>query len=164
MVEQYKAIYNAVVSIQKDKGLHFEDGIKVDLSSDERKTLIQVIANGLEAGEIMMSDSARTTHNTPKKLYNYAAGLVSDRLRKDKRINGNEKYQTQKPGSRAGAGDAIIKELREYKKTHCVTPEQIAEVDEGIAKRLEEIRQEKLESTSINMDLVNSYLDKVRNK
>lgn len=162
-IKQKKAVYNAVVSLYRDSNRHFEDyQVQVELSSDERKTIIQVISQGLASGKIEMTDKARATYNTPKKIHNYATGLVSDRLRKDKRFNCGEPYKTQKPGSRAGAGDDVIKELRAFKKKHCVTAEQKAEADAAIESRLAEIHQEALQNTKIDMDVVNQYLKKVK--
>lgn len=161
-IEQKKAVYNAVVSLYRDNNRVFEDGNQVDLTTDERKTVIHMITQGLQNGSITMSDKAKERYNTPKKMHNYATGLVSDRLRKDKRLNGNTKYEIQKPGSRAGAGDSVVKELREYKKRHCTTAEQRAEADAAIERRLTEIRAENLQNTNVNMDLVNSYLKTVK--
>ena len=161
-IEQKKAVYNAVVSLYRDNNRHFEDGNTVKLSTDERKTIIHIVSQGLQSGSILISETAKKRYDTPKKMHNYATGLVSDRLRKDKRLNGDTKYEIQKQGSRAGAGDAVIKELREYKRRHCTTLEQRSEVDVAIENRLNEIRTEKLENTNINMDVVNACLQKVR--
>lgn len=159
-VSQYIAVYNAVVSLFKDSGRHFENGMNVALSADDRKTIIQVVSQGLQSGSIEITDSAKATHNTPKKMYNYATNLVSDRLRKDKRLNGGIKSEPQKPGSRLGAKDKIVKALRLYKKKYCETSEQKAEADAAIAKRIAEIKLENLKNEPIDMDIVNAYLNK----
>jgi hypothetical protein len=152
-VKQQDAVYNAIKSIYRDNNKHFEDGNIVELTSDEKKTVIHMISKGLQSGEIEMSNKAKLKNNTEKKIHNYASSLVNDRLRKDKKLNGNKKYETDKKGSRIGSDDFIIKELRAYKKKYCFNDDQKQEAEDAIQRRLKQI-------TNIKMKLVNMYVEK----
>jgi hypothetical protein len=150
--KQKKAIYNAIINLYRDANRHFEDGILVELSQDERKTVIHIISQGLQNGTIDMTEKAKAKHDTPKKVYNYASSVVNDRLRKDKRLNGNIKHQPDRPGSRAGSQDEIVKGLREYLKKGCFTVEQKANAKIAIEKRLVDIAEEKRQ---VNLKSIN---------
>ena len=161
MIKQDRAVYNAVVSFYRDSNKFFEDGNKVELTQDERKTIVQIISQGLQNGSIKMSESAKKKHDTPKKIHNYATGLVSDRLRKDKRLNGNVKHTVENPGSRIPArfaDDKILIDLKEYKKKYCFTAQQKAEANNGIKNRIAELRAEELKD--VDMSVVNKYVNK----
>lgn len=45
-------------------------------------------------------------------LKSYTSGLVSNWLRKDKRLNGGTQYVAKNPGSRAGSSDPELKAMR----------------------------------------------------
>lgn len=47
-----------------------------------------------------------------EQLLKYIPGLVNNWVRKDKRLNGGQKYETKRPGSRTGSGDEMLKNLR----------------------------------------------------
>jgi len=111
MLSQKEGVYNAVVAFHNDNGLSFEDGNKVEFSKDDRATVIGIIYEAFNAGEIDMSTEAKTNFDTPEKLKTYTNGLLSNWLRKDVRLNGGSKYVAKNPGSRAGQGDETVKNL-----------------------------------------------------
>lgn len=162
-VKQKEAIYNIVTTILKENGKTVEPDVPVKLTSEEAKDAVAMITHGFESGTIALSDKARQSYDSEKKIRNYASSLLNNNLSKDKRLNGNRKHQYKNPGSKAGAGDQIIKDLREYKKM-CTAPEDIQKANAAIARRLEEIRQENLEKmkSKIDMSTVNSYLQKCK--
>lgn len=153
-MNQKDGVYSAVVAFCEENNIDFQDGNKFDPSKEQRKEIVSMVASAMEAGEVDLSDSARAKHSTPEKLHSYCNGLVSNWLRKDKRLNGGVKYEIQNPGSRAGAGDDVVKELRKLKATFPQGSEQRDAIDQEIEKRLEKIRAEKAKSVEINTDLI----------
>jgi len=59
-------------------------------------------------------------------------------LRKDKRLNGGEKYEIKNPGSRAGSGDDMLKALKALRST-LTDDDAIASIDEAIDNRIAEL-------------------------
>lgn len=152
-VNQKTGVYNAIVAFCAENDIPFEDGMSFEPTKEQRATIVGMVAAGLEAHEIEMSDKAREKYTDLSKLKTYSNGLVSNWVRKDKRLNGGVKHVIKNPGSRAGSGDAILRELRKLRKT--LTDEaQIAVVDTEIEKRIEIVQAEKAKKVEINTDLL----------
>jgi hypothetical protein len=59
--------------------------------------------------------SGETSHRknpTEAELIKYIPGLVNNWVRKDKRLNGGMKYTPKRPGSRAGSGDEMVRNMK----------------------------------------------------
>jgi len=153
MVNQKTGVYNAVVSFCEAHGLHFEDGMSFIPTTDQRKAIVEAVALDMEAGEITLSAEAAAKYDDLTKLKSYCNGLVSNWIRKDTRLNGNTTYEIKNPGSRAGSGDQVIKELRKLKKT-LSNQEQIDAVEDEINSRLSLIQTKKQADVKINMELI----------
>ena len=69
--------------------------------------------------------------------------MLSNWLRKDKRLNGNVQYVAKNPGSRAGSTDPQIKAMRVLLSTQ-EDPTKRAEIQAFIDKRLAEIKPAKV--------------------
>lgn len=146
MKNQKDGVFNAVCAVLECE--EFSEAVK--LSTEQRATVIGMVTEGLLAGEVSMSDEARAKHGDEAKMRAYTNGLVSNWLRKDKRLNGGEKYEIKNPGSRAGAGDKVVRELRKLLKT--VTGEHKTAVQEEIDKRLAKLSTAK--TVTINIDQI----------
>lgn len=146
---QKNGVFAAVCSVFNQES--FDSA--VECTKEQRATIIEIVTKGLSEGEIEMSDAARAKYNTDAKMKTYTNGLVSNWLRKDTRLNGGEKHVIKNPGSRAGSGDKVVKELRKLKSTF-TDPEQIAAVDAEIEKRLAKIKAERAKSVEIDMSLI----------
>ena len=153
MVNQRQGVYDAVVAYCEEHNIHFEDGMKVEFSKEQRATVVEMVAKAMIAGEIELSDAAQKKHNTDQKIKTYCNGLVSNWLRKDKRLNGNTTYQIKNPGSRAGQGDEQLKNLKLLLKT-VDDEDQKKIVQAEIDKRVEELKKEKLGNVEINYDAI----------
>lgn len=149
MLNQRSAVFNAVCEVL---GTDSFDGA-VELSKEDRKSVIAIVANGFFNGEVELSQSAAEKYDTVEKLKTYTNGLVSNWLRKDTRLNGGTKYEAKNPGSRAGSGDSVIRELKKLRST-LTDPSQIATVDAEIEKRMATIAAEKTKKVTINPDLL----------
>lgn len=147
MVNQKQGVYAAVVAFCEEHKIAFEDGMKLELKKEQRATVVEMVTKAMSEGEIELSPEARAKHNTPQKIKTYCNGLVSNWLRKDKRLNGGEVYQIKNPGSRAGQGDEILKNLKLLHK-QLDDDEQKAAVQVEIDKRTEELQKEKIKNVA----------------
>jgi hypothetical protein len=148
-LNQKNGVFNAVCSVTEQDS--FDSA--VELTKEDRATVIEIVAAGLTAGEIDLSDAARAKFDTDAKMKTYTNGLVSNWLRKDKRLNGGEQHIIKNPGSRAGSGDKVVKELRKLRSTFTEAA-QIEAVDAEIDKRLAKIKAERAKSVEIDMSLI----------
>ena len=148
-VNQKEAVYSAAISVG------FEAG---ELSSEMKQQIISILTAGFESGEVTMSDRARDKYiGNPKELKNYTSGLVNNHFRKDLRLNGGTKYVTKNPGSRAGNGDTILKNLKALRTT-MIDADKIDQVDKAIYKRQEELKVEKSKTVEVDVDLIPAEL------
>ena len=144
---QKTAVYNAVKSV-----VSFEDNDVVQLTKDEKSTVVSILVAGFEADEIELK-------NPQTDLKKYCGGLLNNWLRKDTRMNGGSAYVTKNPGSRAGSGDAMIKNLKLLKQKEGLTTEEIAKIDQAIADRLAIIKpkvEKKVDFNEIPAELLAS--------
>lgn len=161
-VSQKEGVYNAITSFCQDSGIHFEDGMKFEPTKEQRSTIVEMVAVAMQDGQVQLSDEARAKYDDFGKLKSYCNGLVSNWLRKDKRLNGNTTYEIKNPGSRAGSGDPVIKELRKLLKT-LTDADHKAAVQEEIDQRLAAIQAEKAKSVEIDLDLIPEELKSLVN-
>ena len=157
-MKQKEAVYKACHQV-----IEFEDNDKITPSSDERAEIIAEVAQGLENGDVDFTESARKKYDTPEKIKSYTSGLVSNWLRKDKRLNGNVDYEIKNKGSRTGQGDAQMKELRKLATLHKGDEEKTAQIQKFIDARLEAIKAEKAKAIEIDTDQLPEELKALAN-
>jgi hypothetical protein len=104
MVKQKDAVFNAVSAVRGAT----EFGEAVELTKEERGVVQTSLIADFQAGNIAYQGDATDT----QKLTSYVSGLVSNWLRKDKRLNGNVAYIAKNPGTRTGSGDEALKAMR----------------------------------------------------
>lgn len=144
MMNQKTAVYAAVVA-------HCEITNNKAEVGDNKSLIINALIEGFEANAIELSEKARTKYIGDRKaLKSYVGGLLNNWLRKDTRLNGGDKYVTKKPGSRAGASDEVIKNLKALAAT--LEGDQLEAVNEAIEKRKAEIKTTK--TVEIDYDLI----------
>ena len=148
MMNQKEGTFNAVCSVTGQDSFD----AAVELTSEQRAQVIEMVTQGFINGDIEMSDGAKAKYSEESKMKTYCNGLVSNWLRKDKRLNGGIKHQIKNPGSRAGSGDPVIKELKKLLEV-CGEDKQEA-VQHEIDKRLATLKAEKAKTVEINMDLI----------
>ena len=149
MKKQNDAVFAAVCVILGQSS--FSEAVSLD--SNQRKEVVDIVAKGIFNKEVDFSAEAWTKHNTFEKIRSYTVGMVSNHLRKDKRLNGGEKYEIKNPGSRASQGDAMLKNLKALKAS-LKDPDQVKVVDEHIAAREAEIKAEKAKTVTIDIDKI----------
>jgi hypothetical protein len=151
-VNQKEAVFNAVNEV-----IEITENA-VFLSKDQKHTLIGMLATSLEEGAIEVSAAKQAKMTEAKHYRDYASNILNNWTRKDTRLNGGEKYVTKNPGSRAGAGDDQVKELKKLKST-LSEPDQVAKVQEAIDTRLCELKAERNAGKvkEINFDLIPEF-------
>jgi hypothetical protein len=138
--KQVTAVYEATINVLTENGVHWEDGMNASevLTPEMRKCVIAMVVAGFAAGEVELSAEGKAKYDTEAKLKSYTSGMVSNHLRKDKRLNGGEKYTAKNPGSRVGAGDEQIKALKMLRDMKADDVEAVAAIDLAIeARKLE---------------------------
>jgi hypothetical protein len=152
-MKQNDAVFQAVCSTLSQDGF---DGA-VELTKDQRNTVIGMVTQGIMDGVVDFSDEAKVKYDTEAKVKSYTTGMVSNHLRKDKRLNGDTKYEAKNPGSRTGSSDPQLKALKALRST-ITEAEQLAAIDEAIANRTSEIQATKAKKVEINSDALPEHL------
>jgi hypothetical protein len=164
-MKQRDAVYSAVTSVLSDAGVHFEDGMNVApmLSKELRGAVQAIVVEGFTSGKIAFeaSEANQEKLSTPAKLNAYVSGLISNWVRKDKRLNGNSSYTAKNPGSRTGASDEQLKTLRALKKQFAGTDKESI-IEAQITKRVGELRAEKAKSTALSAEQIAALPEDVR--
>lgn len=151
MISQKDGVYNAVVAFCEEAGIEFEDGMKMEFSKDQRASIVGMLVAATEAGELEVKSAAARGN-----LSSYWNGTLSNWLRKDKRLNGNVKHVIKNPGSRAGSGDAELKELKKLlvQVTASGNEEHIQAVNEAIEVRKAQIQADKAQDVEVDFDKI----------
>ncbi len=128
-MKQGEAVYQAVTKVCQPT----ESGA-YEPSKEQRESIRLIVFEGFKAGVIDLDKA--WSHD---EIWKYIPGLISNWLRKDKRLNGGIKYQAKNPGSRSGSSDPQLKALRQLLSTKS-DPDQRAEIQSYIDKRQAEIK------------------------
>ena len=125
----------------------------ITLSKEEKAKVNSIVTTSIMMNETDFSAEARTKYPTEDKVSGYVSGMITNWLKKDTRLNGDVKYTAKNPGSRAGQGDSVLKEL---KKLASVTtePEYKLAIDEAINQRRAEIAKEKTSEVVIDVSKI----------
>ena len=153
---QSDATINAVVNLAKEQGYDakpFETDYKSVLTKADTTQVVNFITQGLTDGEITMTDKSKAKfEDDPKALRRYVVGLVNDRLRKAKAINGNTVYAAKEHGKLKASRDAELKALTQVLSLNN-TPEVKAEIQAEIDRRKSELDAAKVKTDKpINYD------------
>jgi hypothetical protein len=142
-MKQSDAVFQAVCSVLEQG----EFSVAVELTKQQRDSVVGMVTAGILNGSVDFSTEAKAKHDTEAKVKVYTNGMVSNHLRKDKRLNGGKKYEAKNPGSRTGNDDEQLKALRTLKSTLTST-EDIEAIDQAIKTRLAEIQSVKAKPTA----------------
>lgn len=156
-LSQKEAVFAAVTSVFAQSSRTLTDGETVTLSKDERANVTSIVCAGINSGDVAFSTEAAAKYDTAEKLKGYVSGMVGNWLTKDKRLNGGDKYTPANPGSRAGQGDEVMKNLKALRGT-LTDADQISAVDSEIEKRKGEIASSKAKKVEVNFDAIPAEL------
>lgn len=129
MMNQKEAVYSAVVNVTGFTG----EGV-CSPTREQRAQINAILFEGFRGGKITLEKEFDDT-----ELKSYVSGLLSNWLRKDKRLNGNVSYVAKNPGSKAGSADPTIKALRALMST-LTSAKDKAEIQDAINARIEELK------------------------
>jgi hypothetical protein len=165
-MKQREAVYAAIKNVFADAGISFEDGQNANelMTEELRKNVHAIVIESFKTGKVEFKE---TNSNEEKmtdgsKLNSYVSGLISNWLRKDKRLNGAVAYKAKNPGSRVGATDPQIKALRQLYKQFSATDEtKAAEIKTHLDKRIAEVQIQKakaikIDTSALPQDLIDS--------
>ena len=95
-MNQKDAVFEAIKQIKPNE---VDKDAPVKLSKQEKAVVQQKLFDGFRRGRIQYN------HEKPSddKLQLYVSGLVSNWLRKDRRLNGHTTYHPQRPSARGGS-------------------------------------------------------------
>ena len=150
-MKQREAVFNAVKNVMGE-----QDGA-YDPSKEQRAQIINIVTEGILANEVDFSDQAKAKYDTPEKVKSYTSGMVSNWLRKDKRLNGGETYKPKNPGSRTGSQDEEVKNLKALLKSGTLDSDGEQIVQARLDERIKEIKAEK-SKVEINFDALDPEL------
>lgn len=144
MMSQADAVHSAVLST-----LGIIEG-KVELTKEQRSQVHEAVFLMFQSGEtgFRETESNKAKLADADALRSYITGLVSNHLRKDKRLNGNVAYQPKNPGSRPS--DPTLKELRKLLSNYEAGSSEANLVQEAIDKRTAEIQATKATTKSVD--------------
>lgn len=134
--KQKEAVFNAVVSVKGTSDF----GGAVSLSKEERSQVTAMIVAGIKDGSVVYGDG---DVSNDAEIGKYVPGLVSNWLRKDRRLNGDVAYVAKHPGTRTGSGDEALKAMRAL-LTATTDEENRAEIQAAIDTRLGELKPKKV--------------------
>lgn len=151
-MNQKTAVYEATMSVLADLNIDFNDGDNIApiLTKDIRKSIIGIVTQGIMAKEVELSAEARAKYSDEVKVAGYVNGLVNNWHRKDSRFNGDTKYVPKNPGSRAGSGDTVLKNLKALRATR-TDAKELAAIDAAIVTRKTEVGEAKAKSVVVDL-------------
>lgn len=163
VMSQVAAVFAVTTRVLEAHGIAFTPNstvVREVISKEQRAEIIDGVVALFQAGEVEFkaTESNAAKLSDPKALRNYVNGLVTNHHKKDKRLNGGVAFEIQNPGSRAGSGDAQLRELRKLRaslEASGSSAEILASVEEKIEARVEELNAAKPKKTpKINIDLL----------
>lgn len=132
-MNQKEAVFQAVINVTGFEG----EGICTP-SKEQRAMISQILVQGFKSESIELDRAYSET-----ELKSYVSGLLSNWLRKDKRLNGGTQYVAKNPGSRAGASDPTLKAMRALLSTLTPGTSDYSEVESEISKHVATIQAAK---------------------
>ena len=110
MKSQRDAVYEYVQLFTQDDGIEWsqDQDIKEVTDKDFQHKISTRITQDIIDGKVEMKNKKPD----PKELRRYVVGMVNDAFRKDRRLNGDVKYEYKNPGSWTGSTNPVVKALR----------------------------------------------------
>lgn len=141
MMKQSDAVVQAVINVT---GHEAYSEVACELTSEQRSQVRMILFEGFKSKSIVLSPEKYAEGE--KSINDYIPGLINNHMRKDKRLNGNVTYAAKNPGSRAGSGDAQLKNLKALLGT-VATDADRAEIQSYIDARTAELNAAKQATT-----------------
>lgn len=151
-MKQKEAVYKTVCECIGQERTEKDEALT--LTAEQKTTIRGILFQGFRDEQIELKEEKKPKLSDDKWLSAYVSGLLNNWMRKDNRFNGGVKYVARNPGSRAGAGDAVLKELRKLAKIHANDDVKMKEINKHIEKRKEEIAADKNSKIEVDMSKI----------
>ena len=154
MKTQSSAVIEMVINLAKERGYEatpFETDYSTVITKADEQLIGDMVFAGINDQEIGLSVKSQAKfEDDPKALRRYVTGLVNDRLRKAKALNGDTIYKYKNPGKLTNSRDELLKTLTQVL---AITEgdEDKAAIQSEIDKRRKEIAALKVKTTPIDM-------------
>lgn len=158
-MKQNDAVFQAICSVLDANGF---DGA-VSLTKEQRSTVVTMVTEGILASQVDFSPAAKAKYDTDAKVREYTTGMVSNHMRKDKRLNGGEKYEIKNPGSRAKK-DPAIESMKLLQAQYEEGSDAWHEIASAIYDRETELNAAKVKTPVINVEALPENLRHLLNK
>jgi len=141
--KQAQAVVTATLEVLGSDFDHSQP-ILTYISKAQIEQIVDQVTAGILANEVDFSDEARSKYDTAAKVRSYTKGMVNNWHRKSLQLN-PAKYEAKNPGSRAGSGDSMVREMKKLKAQLEAAGDQEAanEVQEQITARIAEVKPTK---------------------
>ena len=159
MKTQSQSTIDCIINLCTEKGYKHTPNETVYseiLTKEDLTNVVNFITVGLVEGNISITDKSKekwsvgTDNCDVKGLRRYVVGLVNDRLRKSKVLNGNVKYEYKEPGKLTMSKDP---ELKALKQTMEITtdPEHQKLIQAEIDRRQQELNKPKKVEVDVSL-------------
>lgn len=149
MLSQKDAVYQATMAVLQQNGVGFEDGQDVREAISEnpklRGQIRDLVFEGLKNGQVAFGNGDNKPDD--RSMRTYATGLISNWFRKDKRLNGGQRYQ---PGSSRDQGGQVSGSEDRIRKLQAAIE---STDDDDLKKRLQEAIDDVKEQQSLEARL-----------
>ena len=126
---QCQAVINAVTNILGDEFTESETNAKEFLSSDHLSTIADEVTSGIFAGTVGFGGPTEDEG----KVRSYVVSMISNHLRKSKKLNGGMKYESN--GTGRGSRDTVLSNLQRLIKNYEEGTDEFTTVADAILER-----------------------------
>ena len=156
---QSQATINCIINLCTEKGYKHTPNETVYseiLTKEDLTNVVNFITAGLVEGSISITDKSKekwkvgTDQVDVKGLRRYVVGLVNDRLRKAKALNGNVKYEYKEPGKLTMSKDPELKALNQTMEI-TTDPEHKKLIQVEIDRRQQELNKPKKVEVDVSL-------------
>jgi hypothetical protein len=143
MMNQRQATVSVLLSVLSEDGVDYElngpTPINDVLQPYHKEQARTILITMFRTGRVQYRPEFQSKVDDDSEIKKYVGGLINNWIRKAKEFNNGEAYVPSNPGSRAGSGDAQIRELKKLLAKVKGT-EHEAKVQAAIQARIEEIK------------------------
>jgi len=163
MKTQVAATVDTIMEVLAERGVEYQlDGptpISEVLTKNDKTEVRERLFQQFRDGEVSVSqDFADSKLGIDSELNKYLSGLINNWVRKYKPFNSGQAYEAKNPGSRAGAGDMKLQELKKLSAQVADDPQALKLVADAILARKAEIEAERAKTITINVDAIPAEL------
>jgi len=128
-ISQCQAVIDAVSTILGDTFVEGETNAKKVLTSEQLSSVADEVTNGIMGGTVSFGKATEDE----KSVRNYVVSMISNHLRKSKKLNGGTAYNPSSTGR--GSRDMILGNLQKLIKNYEEGTDEFTKVAEAIIER-----------------------------